>query len=105
MERKHVALSFAASYLILQFVIAYHVGANQMGPQSGFVMIWGTIMMLLGSLGIALLAAKTNGQVIIGTILAFFGTAFGVASAPTLAAPIGSLFLFFGGYAVYRLSK
>jgi hypothetical protein len=105
MERKHVALSFAASYLILQFAIAYHVGANQLGPESGFVMIWGSIMMLLGSLGIALLAAKTNGQVVVGTILAFFGTAFGVSFFPAIAAPIGILFLFLGGYAVYRLSK
>jgi predicted benzoate:H+ symporter BenE len=62
-------------------------------------------MMLLGSLGIALLAAKTNGQVVVGTILAFFGTAFGVAFFPTIAPFVGVVFLFLGGYAVYRLSK
>jgi len=105
MERKSVAISFAVSYIILQCVIAYHVGASNLGPQDTFVMVWGTIMMLMGSLGIALMAAKSNGQVVVGTILAFFGTTFAVGFVPQMAAFLGITAVFLGGYAVYRISR
>lgn len=104
-SRKAAAVCFAASYLLIMTAIAFHIGSNQMPSTTPAVGIFGLVLIVMASYGIALIVAHSGGQAVIGTVLAFFGIVTCAAMFPGASSAIGVGCLVFGTYGIYRLSR